>query len=226
MNLKCFFSCVTSVLFIFSSVLMRVKGESSKNGWLRLFDCNKLIITRLEEYNKDPHTKDTISSFCDGLWLRFSMWLYNGWRVSVNDIQEEFILHKIWARERDTQVFYIAWKTELIITITNVCCLHLWVYVFISVFLYLFACEKEFEFETFGETTVLQSEVTLNPHFYTADMFNLLNECVIGASIFMAECTETKRVWIYRSSRCSLLSEKCWSGLSGRTCPIDSANAV
>lgn len=106
MNLKCFFSCVTSVLFIFSSVLMRVKGESSKNGWLRLFDCNKLIITRLEEYNKDPHTKDTISSFCDGLWLRFSMWLYNGWRVSVNDIQEEFILHKIWERERHTGLLY------------------------------------------------------------------------------------------------------------------------
>lgn len=65
--------------------------------------------------------------------------------------------------ERDTDLFYIAWKTELIITITNVCCLRLWVYVFISVFLYLFACERQFEFQTFGERTVLQSELILNP---------------------------------------------------------------
>lgn len=53
-------------------------------------------------------------------------------------------------------------ETELIITTTNVCCLHLWVYVFTSVFLYVFACEKQFEFQTFGERTVVQAEVILN----------------------------------------------------------------
>ncbi len=90
--------------------------------------------------------------------------------------------------QRDTEIFYIGLKTELIITITNVCCLHLWVYVFISVFLYLFACEKQFEFQTFGERTVLQSELISNPsHFFTAEISNLFSECVLVVSIFIVE---------------------------------------
>lgn len=87
----------------------------------------------------------------------------------------KLILQKI--LEREEQIFYVAWETELIITITNVCCLHLWVYVFISVFLYLYGCEKQFEFQTFGGRPALQNKVNLNfPHILAFEIFNL-NMC-------------------------------------------------
>lgn len=115
------------------------------------------------------------------LWLRLCFIYLFYIRVSLNGVQSEF--------ERERQIFCVAWKTELIITITNVCCLHLWVYVFISALLYLYACYKQFEFQTFGVSIVLQ----------------FLNERVIVVSIFMVGCTETLKQRIFCGCRCSLL---------------------
>lgn len=110
-------------------------------------------------------------------------------RVSLGNIQLNFKLKKISERER--RIFYVAGKTELIITITNVCCLHLWVYVFISVLVYLCFCPRKTEFQTFGERTVLQSENILDrPQVFVSP------KCItfLFAPIFKVGYTEkTKR---------------------------------
>lgn len=95
---------------------------------------------------------------------------------------------------RKIEIFYVAGKTELIITITNVCCLHLWVYVFISVLVYLCFCPMKIEFQTFGERTALQSENILDhPQVFVSP------KCITFsfAPIFKVGYTETTKRCVF-----------------------------
>lgn len=109
-------------------------------------------------------------------------------RVSLGNIQLNF------KNIRKIEIFYVAGKTELIITITNVCCLHLWVYVFISVLVYLCFCPMKIEFQTFGERTALQSENILDhPQVFVSP------KCITFsfAPIFKVGYTETTKRCVF-----------------------------
>lgn len=109
-------------------------------------------------------------------------------RVSLGNIQLNF------KNIRKIEIFYVAGKTELIITITNVCCLHLWVYVFISVLVYLCFCPMKIEFQTFGERTALQSENILDhPQVFVSP------KCITFsfAPIFKVGYTETTKWCVF-----------------------------
>lgn len=109
-------------------------------------------------------------------------------RVSLGNIQLNF------KNIRKIEIFYVAGKTELIITITNVCCLHLWVYVFISVLVYLCFCPTKIEFQTFGERTALQSENILDhPQVFVSP------KCITFsfAPIFKVGYTETTKRCVF-----------------------------
>lgn len=109
-------------------------------------------------------------------------------RVSLGNIQLNF------KNIRKIEIFYVAGKTELIITITNVCCLHLWVYVFISVLVYLCFCPTKTEFQTFGERTALQSENILDhPQVFVSP------KCITFsfAPIFKVGYTETTKWCVF-----------------------------
>lgn len=128
------------------------------------------------------------------------------------------------SRKYQKEIFYVAGKTELIITITNVCCLHLWVYVFISVLVYLCFCPTKIEFQTFGERTALQSENILDhPQVFVSP------KCITFsfAPIFKVGYTETTRRCVFNVAADALwemlirfvrLHLSCWHC----QCPLNS----
>lgn len=147
-------------------------------------------------------------SFCVSLWLRFSVWLSKGWRVSVNDIQREFILQKI-SDERDTDLLYCLESrinyhhNKCLLSSSVGVCVQKCVLVLVRLWEAVWAWDIWWE-DSFTKWGYFES---------FSQIYNFFNQCVIVVSIFMAGWTETlKNVDLLQ-----MLSaiEKCWSGLSG-----------